>query len=723
MPEQQPVPSAGLRFDPGEQQHVTLATIDTLGLAGSDFTLEAWIKPQALRNDVDFPIVGSDLPSTAGLHLLVRNAQLYGALNGSAIAGNTPIQSDVWYHVAFRYNTATGEQGLLVNGVVDAQARNAAPAGSDAGLTIGRSGGSQYFQGVITEVRLWREARTDAQIQANLYRRLGGQEQKLAGYWPLNEGAGLLARDRREPPIDSHGQPIPILVHDGAIAREIWSQIDDVPLRVLAPGVEAAAVIVAELSGADAGLEAPNLPELTITSSITVEAWVRQSAPGKALDSSPVLSMYSGTKGWELRCGSGQCSFIVTTNTKPTEVIGSDLAANVWMHVAAVYDGQQLYLYVNGVRKSILPLTGPITPYPGALGIGCNTYWRDRSFGGQLSEVRLWNRACTQLEIQQGLFSRRAGDEDGLVAVWSLEGDGSTINEALGATPRGSVAWTFAGAPLPDTPTGEPEPTKPATGLRAQLNAARARNATLVQQNKELTEVKRIQEEQFAKQLEQFQQARDELTRRLDELSRQVRRLENEKAEITKDNAKLLTEKEELVKGGGARTTLQDFVQNANDSIKRARAELRRQRSSYSLERVSLEVRMLPGPAGEGMFFPQQEDLVGGENREGKLDPNHLSLLSLEFAANEPPEKPEIPPLSVPSVVGYTELMARRKLAEAGFQVARDFQAVIQKANEPIQADRVVDQLPRAGEKWPPGGVVTIFIGRETATGAAAPNT
>jgi hypothetical protein len=707
-----------LQFDLGGQQSVTLATADALGLIGSDFTLEAWIKPQGLRNDADFPIVGDVLAAhPVGLQLLIRNGRLFATLNDSALVGNTPFQSDVWYHVALRYNAAATEQVLLVNGVLDAQVRGAALTTSGNPLSIGRAG-STFFQGVITEVRLWRGPRTDAQIGANLYRRLSGQEQNLAGYWPLAEGTGLLARDRRQPISATDGQPVPIVAHDGMITQDTWRQVDDLPLRVLAPGIEAAAVVVAELNGADVGLEVPNQPALTITNSITAEAWVRASGAGRTLDLSPILSMYSGNKGWELRCGNGECLFVAAVNTTPTEVASRDLVANTWVHIAAVYDNQQITLYVNGVRNSIQPLSGPIIPYPGALGIGCNTYWRDRGFGGQLAEVRLWNLARTQMEIQQGLFNRLVGDEPGLIAVWSLEGDPSASNDVLGATPRGNVVWTYGGVPLPDTPTGESDTSTKPTGLRAQLNAARARNARLVQQNKDLTEASRLQEEQFARQLEQLLKDRADLMRRLEELSQQVKRVENTNTEFARNNARLLSEKDELVKGGGARTTLQDFVQNANDSIKRARAELRREGSSYSLERVSLEVKMLPGPAGEGLFFPQQKDLVGGEGEEGGLDPNHLSMLSLEFAANEPPEKPQISPVTVPSVLGYTEIMARRKLSDAGFQMTRDFQAVIQKANEPIQADRVVDQLPRAGEKWPPGGSVTIFIGQETATGS-----
>jgi hypothetical protein len=711
-----PEAQSGLYFAEGEAQAVALATPAALGLVGRDFTLEAWIQPQGLRADRDLPVFGSDQPTATGdIQLLVRNGLLYVLLNGNAITGNTPLQADCWYHVALRYNATTGERVLLLNGVPDAAATGLITLDDDLTLMIGRLG-SAYFRGLITEVRLWHEARTNDQLQANLYRRLNGQEQKLAGYWPLNEGAGLVATDRRAPISESHGQPVSVALHNGAIARDAWQPATDPPLRLLTPGVEAATVVVAEFPTVDAGLVAPNVPALIITNTLTVEAWVRATASGRALEFYPLLSMFSDAKGWELRCDGSQCAFVVTSNGAPYTVTSGDLAANAWYHVAGVYDGHLVSLYVNGVRRSILPCTGAITPYPGALGIGCNTYWNDRSFTGQLAEVRLWGRARTQAEIQQGLFRRLAGDEAGLIGVWSLEGDGSASNDAISATPRGAVLWTRAGVPLPDTPLAEPDATaKPATGLRAQLIAARARNAALVQQNKELTEARRAQEAQFIKQFEQLRKQLDDVTSQLDYLTHQHRQLLAANDALTQDKARLMAEKEELVKGGGARTTLHDFVQNANDSIKRARAELRRQGGAYSLERVSLEVKMLPGPAGEGMFFPQQADLGKAEAR--LIEPDHLSTLSLEFTAHDPQEKPLITPLLVPSVIGYTEIMARRKLVEAGFLVARDFQAVVQKPNEPIQADRVVDQLPHPGEKWPPGGTITIFIGRETVTG------
>jgi hypothetical protein len=43
------------------------------------------------------------------------------------------------------------------------------------------------FAGIIDELRIWKQRRTDEQIEDNRYRYLLGSEEGLVGYWPLNE--------------------------------------------------------------------------------------------------------------------------------------------------------------------------------------------------------------------------------------------------------------------------------------------------------------------------------------------------------------------------------------------------------------------------------------------------------------------------------------------------------------------------------------------------------
>ena len=48
---------------------------------------------------------------------------------------------------------------------------------------------------MLSDVRIWSVARTDAEINANKNQRLFGNEAGLAAYWKLNEGTGTSASD------------------------------------------------------------------------------------------------------------------------------------------------------------------------------------------------------------------------------------------------------------------------------------------------------------------------------------------------------------------------------------------------------------------------------------------------------------------------------------------------------------------------------------------------
>ena len=75
---------------------------------------------------------------------------------------------------------------------------------------------------------------------------------------------------------------------------------------------------------------------------------------------------------------------------------------NAWSHVAATYDGAALRLYVDGAPAGSTAVTGSMAVTSGVLRIGGNNLWNEW-FSGLIDEVRIYDRALSQAEIQEGL--------------------------------------------------------------------------------------------------------------------------------------------------------------------------------------------------------------------------------------------------------------------------------------------------------------------------------
>ena len=78
------------------------------------------------------------------------------------------------------------------------------------------------------------------------------------------------------------------------------------------------------------------------------------------------------------------------------------LPVNTWTHVAATYDGSQLRLYLNGALVASTAVTGSYQVNGNPLWIGGNAVYGEH-FQGKLDELRIYNRALTQAEIQQDM--------------------------------------------------------------------------------------------------------------------------------------------------------------------------------------------------------------------------------------------------------------------------------------------------------------------------------
>jgi len=101
-------------------------------------------------------------------------------------------------------------------------------------------------------------------------------------------------------------------------------------------------------------------------------------------------------------------------------------AKNVWTHLAGTYDGKEIAIYVDGVRKDSVAAPGRISRSEAELYIGALSPGM-RVFNGRLDDVCVWKRVLSEQEI--GKVAARKDDitlDDGLVARWtkgSLSGE------------------------------------------------------------------------------------------------------------------------------------------------------------------------------------------------------------------------------------------------------------------------------------------------------------
>ena len=161
-------------------------------------------------------------------------------------------------------------------------------------------------------------------------------------------------------------------------------------------------------NGANAVVTIPNSASLRLTTGMTLEAWVYPtSAPTgwRAVVDKNVDGYYlMASTDQGNRPGVGGTFTAGNQNT----FAPSELAVNTWAHLAATFDGATVRLYVNGAQVASRAQTTPLAATTGTLQIGGDSY-PDEFFAGRIDEVRVYNRALTQAEIQADMNTAVGG--------------------------------------------------------------------------------------------------------------------------------------------------------------------------------------------------------------------------------------------------------------------------------------------------------------------------
>ena len=133
---------------------------------------------------------------------------------------------------------------------------------------------------------------------------------------------------------------------------------------------------------------------------MTLSAWVRPSGAGAdwqtvLLKESPGFMVYALYADTDTNRPSGHVVVGGDLDVRGT----AQLATNMWTHLAATFDGSNLRFYVNGGLVATRAVAGSMSASTGALRIGGNATWGEW-FGGLIDDLRVYNRALSQAEIQ-----------------------------------------------------------------------------------------------------------------------------------------------------------------------------------------------------------------------------------------------------------------------------------------------------------------------------------
>ena len=155
-------------------------------------------------------------------------------------------------------------------------------------------------------------------------------------------------------------------------------------------------------NGSSSRVTVADSTSLHLTTGMTLEAWLYPTAA--ATDwTAAVLKERSGGLAYALYATDGAAKppagYIDKGGTDYNAAGTSVLSLNTWTHLATTYDGAALKLYVNGAMVKSRALTGTIIASTGPLDIGSDAVWGEY-FAGLIDDVRVYNRALSQAEIQ-----------------------------------------------------------------------------------------------------------------------------------------------------------------------------------------------------------------------------------------------------------------------------------------------------------------------------------
>ncbi|MDD5627056.1 MAG: LamG domain-containing protein [Patescibacteria group bacterium] len=412
---------------------------------GNEITISFWafVDAATQNNAIWFEDANGRI---INIHLLYNNGNTYwdAGVDGAGYdrifkANPSPAITNQWHYWAFTKNAATGDMKIYLDGVL---------WHSDTGkikpFTVPSSSGliGNIFNGKLDDVKIYNKARSAEQI-----RRDYETGPSPVAHWKMDEKADNTCSGGVNDVCDTSGNG-----NDGAISGAAWKS---------AASCHSGACL--QFDGTDDYVSVNDSPALSSTNAMTISGWIKTSSnqlykhvlvKGATLINNDYdFSLYfSGTYSVNVYMKD-------SVGTLDTVGYSFSFGDNKWHHYVAMFDGDWLYLYLDGtlVASKDTALTNiRDSANPFQIGVGGNGYY----FNGSIDDVRIYNYARTQKQIIEDMNADHpaVGSPVGSYAgYWNFdEGQGDTaydksINknngDLAGACPGAATCptWTTAG--------------------------------------------------------------------------------------------------------------------------------------------------------------------------------------------------------------------------------------------------------------------------------------
>lgn len=498
--------NSAFKFD-GTADYVTIPKNAALNFAGA-ITIEAWVKLEASDGSRNIVAHGYPHDDNPELFLRIEDGQYQaGIWSGGNHLAAMPIpeadkQGKDWVHLAGVYDAVSKKWLLYRNGVLGKSTNsNTGALAVEADWGIGANPNPaanvtdrRLWKGEIDDVRVWKRARTQAEILADMNRRLAGNETDLTGYWHFeNKQARDYSRNFNDGVL--HGEPeqavspLPAYAVFAGVNGKLMQSKEVFPAGNWA---HFAAVFQQnyglKFNGISSYLDCGKDESLNIGTDLTIEAFLRptsffrgsgivardtnttsnQRTPyslafnvqGKLVfsfqDRNGNLQTFTSTASAQLN----QSTRVAVTRKRESQThkISDNETKTLGWYTIELHIGNTsesfIYAFDESTRLAVAELKKS-APNANVIRAGsdrvpdigrnnANTLIGRNaagSFAGIISEVRIWNAARDAANLDQEI----GGGEEGLVSWWRFEErEGTRANDSNGqnhASLNGSLEW------------------------------------------------------------------------------------------------------------------------------------------------------------------------------------------------------------------------------------------------------------------------------------------